>query len=120
MAMSLTSSTEKRYATDLAANRYNSANAATAFTIPSGFSWGTVAALGRLDLATVPNSIPNRKAIVQSIFDAADAYVALQKESSNGYGVLLRNYPWGSNSNHLNSIQVSRFRSLYSFLIVGR
>lgn len=67
---------------------------------------GTVAALARLDLATVPSKVPGRRAIVQSIYDAADAYVAILNDRSNGFSSLLDQYVWGSNSNHLNSIQV--------------
>jgi len=40
------------------------------------------------------------------VVDAADMYLAVQRNSSNGYGVLLNSYPWGSNSNNLNNIQI--------------
>lgn len=96
-----------QYATDLASNAYSSANVTTAFSVPSGFSWGSVAALGRLDLATLGNKAANHSAISQSVTAAADMYLALQRNSSNGYGVLLESFPWGSNSNHLNNIQAS-------------
>lgn len=96
-----------QYAADLASNAYSSANVTTAFSVPSGFSWGSVAALGRLDLATVSSQVVNHSAISHSVTAAADLYLDLQRNSSNGYGVLLESFPWGSNSNHLNNIQVS-------------
>lgn len=37
---------------------------------------------------------------------AADVYVALLQNKSNGYGSLLEHYLWGSTSNHLNNIQI--------------
>ncbi|KAK0868658.1 hypothetical protein LTS02_003499 [Friedmanniomyces endolithicus] len=96
----------QQYLTDLEANRYHTANVSTLFSLPGGFSWASVAALGQLDLATVPSNISNHSAIVQSVVDAADMLMAVQQNSSNGYGVFLTEYPWGSNSNNLNNIQI--------------
>lgn len=96
---------DQEYLDDLQNNTYHTANVSTVFPL-SGFSWGSVAALARLDLATVPSKVPNHAAIVQSVSDAADQYMAVQTNSSNGYGVFLTEYPWGSNSNNLNIIQV--------------
>ncbi|TKA34722.1 hypothetical protein B0A54_13322 [Friedmanniomyces endolithicus] len=96
----------QQYLTDLKANRYHTANISTLFSLPGGFSWASVAALGQLDLATVPSNISNHSAIVQSVVDAADMLMAVQQNSSNGYGVFLTEYPWGSNSNNLNNIQI--------------
>ncbi|KAK3674353.1 hypothetical protein LTR78_005822 [Recurvomyces mirabilis] len=95
-----------QYLGDLTANPYHTANVSTAFSIPSGFGWPSVAALGRLDLATVPSNISNHSAIVQSVMDAADMLLAVQQNSSNGYDVLLTSYQWGSNSNALNNVQI--------------
>lgn len=97
---------QQQYLTDLTNNTYHTANVSTLFTIPTGFSWGSVAALAQLDLATVPSNISNHSEIVQSVLDAADMYLAVQRNASNGYGVFLTSYPWGSNSNNLNNIQV--------------
>ncbi|KAK3113258.1 hypothetical protein LTR53_009626 [Teratosphaeriaceae sp. CCFEE 6253] len=94
------------YLDDLLANAYHTANVTTVFSVPSGFSWASVAALGQLDLATVPSNISNHSAIVQSVVDAADVLLQVQQNSSNGYGVFLTDYPWGSNSNNLNNIQI--------------
>ncbi|KAK4549601.1 hypothetical protein LTR36_004902 [Oleoguttula mirabilis] len=96
----------KQYLDDLTSNPYHTANVTTLFTLPSGFGWSSVAALGQLDLATVPSNISNHSAIVQSVVDAADVLLAVQQNSSNGYGVFLTEYPWGSNSNNLNNIQI--------------
>ncbi|KAK5130357.1 hypothetical protein LTR08_002197 [Meristemomyces frigidus] len=94
------------YLADLTSNPYHTANVTTAFSIPSGFSWGSLAALARLDLATHTTNISDHAAIVQSVLDAADMLIAVQRNSSNGYGVFLTEYPWGSNSNALNNVQV--------------
>ncbi|EMC98212.1 glycoside hydrolase family 9 protein [Baudoinia panamericana UAMH 10762] len=96
----------QQYLDDLKANRYATANVSTLFSVPSGFSWGSVAALAQMDLATVPSNVSNHSAIVQSVLTAADMLVAVQQNSSNGYGVFLTTWPWGSNSNALNNVQV--------------
>jgi len=77
---------------------------------PGGFSWQSVAALGRLDLATVPGRLPlaeRRKARV-SVVEAADRYLATQR--SQAYGLPLPSnaefYNWGSNSGILNNLVV--------------
>jgi len=44
------------------------------------------------------------------VLDAADIYLAVQRNTSNGYGVLITDYEWGSNSNALNNVQVSVFQ----------
>jgi endoglucanase len=78
-----------------------------AFTA-GGFDWGHVAALGRLDLATVPNELPARSAIRQSVLAAADTYLADQAGAPFGqaYAPENGNYVWGSNSQILNNMQV--------------
>jgi len=72
---------------------------------PSGFNWGGTTALGRLDLATVPNALPGRSAIVQSVIAAADRYVATQAAQPFGttYAPADGVYEWGSNSMVLNN-----------------
>ncbi|KAK4894684.1 hypothetical protein LTR27_007072 [Elasticomyces elasticus] len=97
---------DQKYVADLQSNPYYSANVTTLFSVPSGFSWASVAALGQLNLATVPSNITNHSAIVQSVVDAADVLLAVQQNSSNGYGMFLTQYPWGSNSNNLNNIMI--------------
>jgi endoglucanase len=97
---------DKSYSIDLANNTYAAANVSTLFSIPGGFSWGAVSALGQLDLASVPSNIKNHQAIVHSVVDAADMYLAVQRNSSNGFATLLTTYPWGSNGNQLNNVQI--------------
>jgi endoglucanase len=76
--------------------------------IPEGFAWDRVAALGRLDLATVPSLLPGRAAVIQSVVDAGRAYRA--DEAANGFGqpYLPRDgvYVWGSNAQVLNNLVV--------------
>jgi len=71
----------------------------------SGFDWGHTAALGVMDLATVPSSLPDRAQIQASLVAGADTYLAWQQASpfgtsypgvaNSGGGV---DYEWGSSS----------------------
>ncbi len=75
----------------------------------SGFSWDSMAALARLDLATVPNKLPGRAAVQQSVLDAADDLLAVQASEPFGHpyaGDATGNYVWGSNSQVLNNMVV--------------
>ncbi len=81
----------------------------TADVFPAGgFSWGSVAALGRMALATTPSSLPDRDAVIASVVAGAQRYVDAQ--TVNGFmqpyapddGV----YVWGSNSQILNNLVV--------------
>ena len=76
------------------------------FSVPGGSLWASVAALRRLDLASVSNGHSKHHFAVQFVTAAADVYVALLRNDSNGYRFLLENYSWGSTSNRLNSIQI--------------
>ena len=73
-----------------------------------GFSWNAVAALGRLDLATVPNRLPDRDRVIRSVIKAADGYLAREKRHPFGspYAPADGSYAWGSNSAVLNILQV--------------
>ncbi|WP_433081025.1 glycoside hydrolase family 9 protein [Dactylosporangium sp. CA-052675] len=75
---------------------------------PEGFSWGFTAALGRLDLATVPNGLPDRDRVRQSVVDGAKGYLAAVR--ANPYGIAYApssgKYEWGSNSAVLNNLVV--------------
>jgi endoglucanase len=97
---------DSQYQQDIESNDYSSANASTVFSVPGGFSWASVAALGRLDLASVSKDHSKHREIVQSVTAAADVYVTLLRNESNGYGALVEHYSWGSTSNHLNNIQI--------------
>ncbi|GEA85259.1 glycoside hydrolase family 9 protein [Cellulomonas gelida] len=72
----------------------------------TGFSWGSVAPLARMDLATVPNNLPTRKAIRASVVAGADTYLAWQGDEAFGQaypGQADGSYEWGSNSAVLNN-----------------
>ncbi|CAM3587902.1 glycoside hydrolase family 9 protein [Kibdelosporangium persicum] len=73
-----------------------------------GFSWQSVAALGRLDLATVPNGLPDRARVRQSVIAGADKYLATARSQAYGlaYAPPEGKYVWGSNSQVLNNLVV--------------
>jgi endoglucanase len=83
----------------------------TAAVFPAdGFSWGATAALGALDLATVPNKLTaDQLATVRSmVTQAADGYVKDSQDTLYGlpYSPLGNHYSWGSNSQVLNNAVV--------------
>ena len=94
------------YKADIDASPLKTANVFDA----GGFGWQGVAALGRLDLATVPNLLPaaERAAVKASVVAAADAYLATQAGESYGmpYAPADYHYVWGSNSGLLNNLVV--------------
>ncbi|WP_344977535.1 glycoside hydrolase family 9 protein, partial [Salinactinospora qingdaonensis] len=75
---------------------------------PGGFSWQSVAALGRLNLATVPNDLSDRDRVRDSVVTGADGYLDalgsspwdLPYDPEDGVFV------WGSNSQVLNNMVV--------------
>jgi endoglucanase len=77
---------------------------------PGGFNWPSLAALARLDLATVPSRLPSaeRQRIRASVVAGADAYLATLR--GQAYGLPMpagpNFYIWGSNSNILNNVVV--------------
>lgn len=77
---------------------------------PDGFSWGSTAALGALDLATVPNKLTaSQLATVRSmVTDAADGYAEDSQTALYGlpYAPSGQHYVWGSNSQVLNNAVV--------------
>jgi endoglucanase len=74
----------------------------------SGFSWQSVAALGRLDLATVPNGLTDRQRVRDSVVRGADRYLATARGQAFGlpYAPGTGGYVWGSNSQLLNNMVV--------------
>ncbi|KAA9373559.1 glycosyl hydrolase family 5 [Microbispora cellulosiformans] len=68
--------------------------------------WGNVAALGRLDLATVPNALPGRSEVRASVVAGADKYLATLKAHPYGLPYDAASYDWGSNSIVLNNMVV--------------
>ncbi|MFV2021052.1 glycoside hydrolase family 9 protein [Micromonospora sp. LOL_023] len=97
---------EQRYLGDLTASPHHTGEVFTS----TGFGWGSTAALGRLDLATVPNGLApqERERIRASVTDAADAYLATL--AGQAYGLPMPGhrgaYFWGANSNIINNAVV--------------
>ncbi|MEH1166146.1 glycoside hydrolase family 9 protein [Micromonospora sp. CPCC 205539] len=77
---------------------------------PRGFGWQSTAALGRLDLATVPNGLPATELtrVRASVTAAADAYLAELRRQA--YGLPMPgdadSYFWGANSSIINNAVV--------------
>ncbi|GAA1848656.1 glycoside hydrolase family 9 protein [Myceligenerans crystallogenes] len=72
----------------------------------TGFDWGFTAAAARLDLATVPNELPGRQAVVDSVIAGADGYLADQATQPFGQAYAPAQYQWASNSSVLNNAVV--------------
>jgi endoglucanase len=78
--------------------------------VSSGFGWGSTAALGRLDLASVPSDLPaaERDRLRSTVTGAADAYLATSGDQA--YGLPMPgnqgHYFWGANSNIMNNLVV--------------
>ncbi len=75
------------------------------FTVGS-FDWGNTAALGRMDLATIPSDIPGRDAIQASVISGADALLATQAEQGFGQALGADKFVWGSNATILNNMVI--------------
>ncbi|MGC4888655.1 glycoside hydrolase family 9 protein [Micromonospora sp. DT227] len=95
---------DKAYLADVTGSPLHTADV---FTPNGAFGWQSVAALGRLDLATVPNTLPaaEKTRIRASITAAADRYLATIADQA--YGLPMPGtadaYVWGSNSNIVNN-----------------
>ncbi|MFG3554539.1 glycoside hydrolase family 9 protein [Micromonospora sp. NPDC047557] len=94
---------EQTYLTDLSASPHHTGDVFD----PRGFGWQSVAALGRLDLATVPNGLPATELtrVRASVTGAADAYLAELRRQA--YGLPMpgdaNSYFWGGNSSIINN-----------------
>lgn len=100
---------EQRYADAVLTSPYQPATAQLASTQPdTAFGWSQTAQLGRLDLATVPNNLPRRDELRNSIQRSADGYLATLRAQAYGlpYAPVGNRYEWGSNSQVLNNIVV--------------
>jgi endoglucanase len=73
-----------------------------------GFDWKYTGAIGRIELALVPNNLPGRDAVRASVLAAADAYLAAQEASPYGITYAPGNglFDWGSNNLILNNLVV--------------
>jgi endoglucanase len=71
-----------------------------------GFDWGNTAQLGRLDLATVPNALPDRARVRQSVIEGAEKYLAIQRAHPYGLPYNPPDFDWGSNNLVLNNMVV--------------
>lgn len=93
---------EKRFAQDVERSPLATAD----IWSRSGFSWGSVAALGRLDLATVPSRLASRDAVRASVVAGAQKYLGWQQAEAFGTaypGEADGSYVWGSSSSVLNN-----------------
>ncbi|GAA0370832.1 cellulase [Micromonospora gifhornensis] len=97
---------EAGYLADLTASPHHTGDVFDA----RGFGWQSVAALGRLDLATVPSGLPTAEVtrIRASVTDAADRYLA--EIARQAYGLPMPGDPgsyfWGGNSSVINNAVV--------------
>ncbi|WP_442933776.1 glycoside hydrolase family 9 protein [Micromonospora sp. CPCC 205556] len=95
---------EQRHRDDLTASPHHTGDV---FAPGGAFGWQAVAALGRLDLATVPNGLPaaDRARVRASVTAAADAYLAALRAQAYGlpFPADAASYVWGSNSNVVNN-----------------
>jgi endoglucanase len=73
-----------------------------------GFDWASTAQLGRLDLATVPNRLPDRNRVRRSVSEGADRYLATLEAHAYGlpYAPGDNTFDWGSNNLVLNNMVV--------------
>ncbi|GAA3254289.1 glycoside hydrolase family 9 protein [Nonomuraea helvata] len=71
-----------------------------------GFDWGNTAQLGRLDLATVPNALPDRARVRRSVVEGAEKYLAVQRAHPYGLPYNPPDFDWGSNNLVLNNMVV--------------
>lgn len=71
--------------------------------VADGFYWGSLAALAKLDLATVPNDYAHRDDIVDQVIAGADALLATQQGQEFGLALDDDGFEWGSNSAVLNN-----------------
>jgi endoglucanase len=73
-----------------------------------GFDWGHTAQLGRLELATLPNLLPDRSRVRASVVEGADGYLATARAHPYGipYAPVENTYDWGSNQLVLNNAVV--------------
>lgn len=87
---------EARFATDLCANPYHLDGGKDAFP-EVGFDWRDVSAWARMQLATVPSVLPERRDVRAELVAAADAAIAAARPFGHLYAPVGDAYAWGSN-----------------------
>ena len=70
------------------------------------FDWQNTAGAARLDLAAVDSELPGREEVIDSVVEAADAYIAIQDQQPFGHPHGPEEYQWGSNHMVLNNAAV--------------
>ncbi|GAA1777679.1 cellulase [Luedemannella helvata] len=95
---------EKRFADAVRASPLHAADV----WVATGFDWQQRAQLARLELATVPNALPDRDRVRRSVVDGARRYLANVTASpwSLAYAPPGNAFDWGSNGLVLNNLQV--------------
>ena len=95
---------ERRYADSLRASPHHTGDVWR----ERGFDWANTAQLGRLQLATVPNRLPDRGRVRRSVLAGADRYLATMRDHPYGmpYAPSENTYDWGSNNLVLNNMVV--------------
>ncbi|WP_412075658.1 glycoside hydrolase family 9 protein [Streptomyces xanthophaeus] len=75
---------------------------------PLGYDWSRTAAAARLDLATVPSRLPDRREVRWSIIKGADRYLTTLKAHPYGIPYTPKDnlYDWGSNHQILHNAVV--------------
>ena len=72
-------------------------------TVAEGFFWGSLAALAKMDLATVPNDYAHRDQIRDQVIAGADQLLSTQEGQEFGLALADDKFDWGSNSAVLNN-----------------
>jgi endoglucanase len=95
---------EKRFADEILASPVHTSDVFRA----EGFDWKWTGALGRLELATIPNGLPGRDAVRASVLVGADKYLAAMAAHPYGlpYAPPSGLFDWGSNNLVLNNMVV--------------
>ncbi|WP_433617435.1 glycoside hydrolase family 9 protein [Dactylosporangium sp. CA-139114] len=93
---------DKEYSTAVTSSPLHKADV---FAAP--FDWRATAALGRLDLASVDNKLPDRDRVRQSVIEGADRQLKTMEGQAYGQPYAPpAGYDWGSNSQILNNLAV--------------
>jgi endoglucanase len=94
---------ERTYRTDVLNSPVHKADVFT-----DGGYWGNLAPIARMDLARVPNFLPDRDRVKSSVIAGADRL--REQQSTQAYGQAYvpgdGSWAWGSNSNMLNNLTV--------------